>query len=371
MPRTEWPDLRPSLFRRVRAVLFWGACAFMVVAVALSVAGFVFESQGRRRDAARFEPPGQLVDIGGRALHARVLGEGDLTVVFEAGLGGSSFDWWAIAPEVAEFARVVAYDRAGMGWSEPAAPPRDTYAMVADLEALLRTLNIEPPYVFVGHSMGGYIVRVYHSRHPNDVAGMVLVDASHEEQWDKIPARFQYLLRGSEYITRGVGALAHVGAPRFVANAFPGSFPGELEILPTEIRRNLRSRLVRPAYARSVADESASIIAGAAQVRETRTDLGDMPLVVLTSSESADSETGPIATWETLQQDQASLSTEGVQRTVPDTSHYVHLDAPDAVVEAVREVVNAAQLSAAFRVTPAHEAAGDEADVWKPRPNTP
>ena len=125
-----------------------------------------------------------LVDIGGRRLHVSCTGTGSPTVILEAGLGDSSETWNAVQPAVAGFTRVCAYDRANKGTSDPDPRPefRTSRVIIDDLSRLLRAAPISGPYVLVGHSLGGAHIRLYASRFPKDVVGMVLVDASHENQ---------------------------------------------------------------------------------------------------------------------------------------------------------------------------------------------
>jgi len=137
------------------------------------------------RGASSFE---EQVDIGGRRLHINCMGEnveGSPTVVLETGLGDSSSVWNRVQPEVAKFVRVCSYDRAGLGGSEPAPVPRTIEAVVADLHTLLANAKVPSPYVLVGHSLGGILARLYASRYPKEVVGMVLVDSAHEDEPDR------------------------------------------------------------------------------------------------------------------------------------------------------------------------------------------
>lgn len=157
------------------------------IILALLVGQFV--SAGQAPGGRAPSPVGDaLVDIGGRSLHVSCTGAGNPTVILEAGLGrvASSTIWKAVQPAVAEITRVCAYDRAGRGTSDPdprtATEFRTGRAAVEDLRLLLRAASITGPYVLVGHSLGGAYTRLYAGRFPQDVVGMVLLDASHEEQ---------------------------------------------------------------------------------------------------------------------------------------------------------------------------------------------
>src|SRR5215475_8876914 len=126
-------------------------------------------------------PPGKLVDIGGRRLHINCTGKGAPTVVMEAGAGDFSFDWGLVQPQVARFSRVCSYDRAGYAWSDPGPTPRTMRQIAFELHTGLLNAGIKGPYILIGHSLGGAIVRTYASQYPKEVAGMVLVDSVHEE----------------------------------------------------------------------------------------------------------------------------------------------------------------------------------------------
>lgn len=125
---------------------------------------------------------GKLVDIGGYRLHIDCKGKGEPPVMMDAGLAHGAYTWDLVMPEVAKFTRVCSYDRAGVGDSDRGKRPRTSQQIVAELVALLKKVKLKPPYILVGHSFGGMNVRLYASQHPNQVAGMVLVDSSHEDQ---------------------------------------------------------------------------------------------------------------------------------------------------------------------------------------------
>ena len=227
-----------------------------------------------------------LVDIGGRRLHVSCTGTGSPTVVLEAGLGDSSETWKAVRPAVAGFTRVCAYDRAGKGTSDPDPRPefRTSRVIVDDLSRLLRAAPVSGPYVLVGHSLGGAHIRLYASRFPKDVVGMVLVDASHEDQ-----------------------------IARFTATGSP---------LPLPVAGQNSER----------ADMAASLVeVGAAKWR------ADIPLVVLTHGQKVanavpnitDEQAARIeVAWLELQRELVSRSSEGRLVIAEKSGHYVQVEAP-------------------------------------------
>jgi pimeloyl-ACP methyl ester carboxylesterase len=155
-----------------------------LVVVVLAVAGMVYESVTSARAWEAHPPPGEMVDAGGYRLHLHTMGEarGQPTVILDHGGMSMSLQWGWVQPELARHTRVVAYDRPGMGWSEPAPGQLEAEEAVDDLRAALRQAGIEGPYVLVGHSMGALMVRTFAARYPDEVAGLVLVDPRFEAE---------------------------------------------------------------------------------------------------------------------------------------------------------------------------------------------
>src|SRR5688572_15473428 len=133
-------------------------------------------------EAQRLRPPGKLIDVHGHKLHLHSTGQGRPTVVLEAGASAFSGVWEWIQPELAKHARVVSYDRAGLGFSESAEGIRDAASVARELDELLKKAGEMPPYVLVGHSYGALFVSVYAELYPQKVAGIVLVDGTHPDQ---------------------------------------------------------------------------------------------------------------------------------------------------------------------------------------------
>lgn len=161
--------------------------AFAGIALAF-VAGTTHAQSGS--DISPYPPPGRVVDIGGWRLHLNCAGDARAqqpTVILEAGIGDFSVEWSLVQPGVAPFARVCSYDRAGDGWSELGPHPRTFRQIVHELHALLERAGERPPFVLVGHSYGGWLVRLYQATYPSDVAGMVLVEAGADDPWRMMP----------------------------------------------------------------------------------------------------------------------------------------------------------------------------------------
>src|SRR5919112_2869137 len=179
--------------RRWTLRILIGVCGLIAVT---ALTGATYQWLATRKDLAATPPPGRLVDIGGYRLHLWCTGNGAPAVILDTGLGGSSADWGFVQPEVARFTRVCSYDRAGMGYSDRGPSPRTARRIASELAELLRRSGNAGPVVLVGASIAGFDVRLFASDHPDRVAGLVLVDASHEDQAHEVPgmARFVPLL---------------------------------------------------------------------------------------------------------------------------------------------------------------------------------
>jgi pimeloyl-ACP methyl ester carboxylesterase len=298
--------------------LLIGLCGLFIAAAS---AGATYQWIATRRDLAETPAPGRLVDVGGHKLHLWCTGAGNPAVILEAGLGGSSAGWGFVQPEVARFTRVCSYDRAGIGYSEPGPSPRTARRLAGELAQLLQHGGIPGPVVLVGASIGGFTVRVFASEHDRRAAGLVLVDASHEDQVHEIPALAPF-----------VPFLAPVGVFRVLGISF-GLRP---DALPSSVGGFARATRFRAAGYVAAADEIMHVRESAAEVRRSRREL-TIPVVVVTGAQGADS------AWRDLQRDQARLSQRGCQVFAEQSGHVVPIDQPGVVVEAVRAIVDTAR----------------------------
>jgi len=291
-----------------------------------------------------------MVDVGGRRLHINVAGQGSPTVVLEAGIAASSLSWALVAKQAAEFTTVVTYDRAGFGWSDPAPHNCTALDSARDLQLLLDQTEIPGPFLLVGHSFGGLIARVFEQEYPGRVAGLVLVDPVSRGEWrepgeqrKRMLARGVMLSRRGEVLARlGVVRLAlHLlmsgsrAVPKMLARVSAGRGAGVTERLTGEVRKMPRE--LWPAVAahwsearcfRAMASALENLPVSVTQIDESRS-LRDLPLVVLSAASAS-------AQAISEHEHDARLSTRGEQRNVPGSGHWIQLDAPGAVVEAIR-----------------------------------
>jgi pimeloyl-ACP methyl ester carboxylesterase len=228
--------------------------------------------------------------VNGHRLYGYLDGEGETSVVLDAGLGGTAEDWSKIQPEVGKFSKVISYDRAGMGHSDKASIPRTCEDIVSDLRGLLIAANLASPYILVAHSWSGINSRWYANQYPEEIAGMVLVDAVHENKYEQIEK-----------------ILSAAQAERMWASVRDPS-------------RN---------------DESIDRIACIRQVRSNAR-VFDFPLIVLTRATDTD-EMNVIET--SLQAEFLKLSSRSRQYFSKYADHYIQNSEPELVIDAIRQVV--------------------------------
>lgn len=319
------------LLKWLRRVLLGG----LAVLVLLLCAGVVYEQWGRREAARDFPPPGELVEFDGAVSHLDCAGEGSPTVVLEAGLGvAGSRSWTDVQPGIASETRVCSYDRAGFLWSEPRKEPRDADRIARELHGLLEAASEPPPYVMVGHSIGGLLVRVYDDRYPDEVIGFVLVDPSHPEQFDRYPEQVV------EHRSRQEASLP----PPLLFRAW--TFVGGFRLGRPPPENAVQAYLWRT-VPRGVLGETAA--RDAVYERAARTgSLGHRPLVVLSAgvpTEVSDVPEEVLEAWHetrrTLHAELAALSGDSDLRTVEGADHDLHREEPEAVIAAIRDVVEA------------------------------
>ena len=334
MSEDVFPELVPTLRRRtVRWFSILLGTAFLL-ALTLSLVGAVYQMMSARRDREAFPPPGQLVDVGGYRLHAQVSGEGAPTVILEAGLGSSTVDWSLAAPAIAEETRVFRYDRAGLGWSDSPSSPSTPETMIRDLENLLDAMEIGGPYVLVGHSMGGYLARLFQARHPESVRGMVLVDAAHERLFESLPVESRRRMDRKRRIARALGVASHLGATRIGLRFFGDRFIESDSALGSHEAAARRSFFATSKFMRAAANEFRILGEMARQVDAARGDAWTIPLAVVTPGAH-----DGFPDWPGQQRDLAALSTDSVYVLAEGSGHYVQIDRPDLVVEAVLNIV--------------------------------
>jgi len=291
----------------------------------------------------------RTIKIGnGRSLELFCQGNGSPTVILESGLGGKMFAWRKVQPVLARRYRVCAYHRAGMGESSSGPTPRDAVAIVSDLEKLVRRAQLRPPYILVGHSLGGFTVRLFARRNLRRTAGVVLVDPAAVGQLESLGA-----IAGVDLYRGHLALLRRCSAQADAPDCKRWPLTPSLDDAPRALRDQLLLR--RPAEWRAMVSELESFAAGGrdeAQIRAAGTGLVALPLIVLTADWVP-----PVEEWSPAQRQAlldaiiathkalAGHSGRGAHKFITGTSHDIQLDKPEDVIEAVEQVASTARRS--------------------------
>ncbi len=298
--------------------------------------GILYQTFAENKNKKRFPPPGQRVDIGGANLHFTCQGEGAPTVILEAGLSCTHLDWSRVVPAVAKTTQVIAYDRGGYGWSDPCPGPRTGLRMVEELHILLQKAGVQSPYILVGHSYGGLLVRLLASQYPQEVAAIILVDGSPEDQkkhFPQPPVRERISEEVQWQIFRLRPLLARLGIERLrkQPNGYIRSLPEEIQPVATAV--GLQSR----AYDWLWTEEPA-IEATCKEVRNS-----DLPphiySTILAAGKSIHKEEYQTI-WLRLQQEMAQKMPNSTFKIVEGCGHYIHLDQPEIVIDTICQMVD-------------------------------
>jgi pimeloyl-ACP methyl ester carboxylesterase len=300
----------------------------LFVALVIAGVGGSYETIQEHVDRSTTVMPGHLVDVGGRRLYLHCTGSGSPTVVLVSGLAEASTYWggW-IAPAVARNTTVCVYDRAGQGWSDPPPSPQGGVAVATDLRTLLDRAQIPGPYVLVGHSTGGAYARIFAARHPDRVAGMVMLDSQPNEAFTGLPdfPSFYNLIRPASAL---FPSLARLGVFRLVNQFNP-------DILPAQTGDEERAVTSTASLQRIQRDEFAELQITLKEAAALTT-IGDRPLIVVTAAK------GAMAGWLPLHDKMAGLSTNSVHRVLPDTDHPGIIDDRVGAAQASQAILDVA-----------------------------
>jgi pimeloyl-ACP methyl ester carboxylesterase len=317
-----------------------------VLLVALVSAGAGYQIYATARDRAAFPPPGQLVDVGGYRIHLFSQGQnrGNATVVLIGCGSCTSANWGWVQPEVAKTTRVVAYDRAGFGWSDPGPAPRDAAQNARELHAALQGAGIAGPYVLVGHSFGGPVARVFAAENPTEVTGMVLLDPRHPDQNARMPPEMHAAGASEQQLVAALGWMARLGMLRLT-----GIGHDQARDLPPAQADAYAAFYNSAQLWESIQAQRDAIAATDAEARAAG-GLGRVPLVVLSADEAWLTPGAPAdvprQVYTQLNIEQAALSTNSTHRVIPGTTHISLVNNrqhAQAAIDAIHKVVEAAR----------------------------
>lgn len=327
--------------------------SFASIVLFFVLAGTLYQILGSRRDVRRYSGQGRWIDVNhGCRLYAYELGEGEPTVVFESGIGATHLNWRHIQEQVAQVAGTVSYDRAGLGWSSSCRTPRTPANVAAELRQMLARADAKPPFVLVGHSFGGLVMRRFALLYPEDVVGVLLIDPMRCEEWPPLnPGKQSQLDLGQKLIGYAV-PMTRCGLVRLTVTLLVGragkissqlagaALPDGRNVLTritTEVRKMPRS--VWPAVAAHWSRPSfyvgmrSHLKAIPETVREMHVaePIRAIPVTVLTPAKAVP-----------LNQDQLDHIGENARQVIaPDSAHWIHLDQPALVIDSIRTMVDA------------------------------
>jgi pimeloyl-ACP methyl ester carboxylesterase len=329
----------------------------LAIGAVLPAAGLIYQAVGTARDRRRYPPPGRLVDIGGRSLHLIDRGADGPAVIFESGISATCLNWTEVRAEAESFARACTYDRAWLGWSDPAPSPRTTLSIVEDLHVLIESAGIPRPFVLVGHSFGGMVVRAYAAKYPEHVAGLILIDPLSPREWLKASPAPARMLRLGLRLSRRGAFLARIGVvraalgllmaggrivPQLIARLSSGTgesvisrLVGEVRKMPPETWPMVRAHWCQPKGFLGLAAYLEGLPESSVEAAAMEDGLGQMtacPVTVLSAANAPPWQREEREGW-------AHRSPRGRHIVARKSGHWIQLDEPDLVIQAIREMI--------------------------------
>jgi pimeloyl-ACP methyl ester carboxylesterase len=270
-------------------------------------------------------PPGKIVKTSRSEIHVIDSGSGPATVILEAGLSSVSIDWSFVQPELTKAARVISYDRGNYGWSRSSRKTMTAGDSIEELREMLQAVDAKPPFILVGHSYGGMIMRLFASTYPEETAGVILVDAAHENQYienDQNKPRIQKFKRLAQ-----IGFVTSLaGIPRLIKQKVGRKYLGEKN------RKTLNYIGYTPGACQSLYYEFRDTGKSAVQLLESKPLANDLPMTVISAPNPSDQ-------WNQNQIHLRKL-TKDMRQIEADTGHSVHIEKPQVVIEAIIEMLD-------------------------------
>ncbi len=328
------------------------ACTIGAVLLLLLALGATSQYLLTTREREQYPTPGQLVSVGTHRLHLHCQGSGKPLVLLESGLSGWSQDWALVQPELARHTQVCSYDRAGYAWSDEVPQPRTGLLAVEDLRTLLHNASLSGPMVVVGHSWGGMLAQMLAQSHPDEVAGLVLVDALHHDQAVMVDTEsYARYNRNMRLLTGSATWLAPLGVNRLMQ--LPASVI--VDKLPAAERASAHAFALQSKNFRTLHTEYVGIDP-ALEVARNLPAMRRIPTRVLSTHAVRDFPPG----WDSpvmrhywaLEQDALARDLGAKHLVVPEAGHYLQLERPELVVQAVVEVLQSIDAQPPAKIKP-------------------
>jgi len=280
-------------------------------------------------DKVSFEPPGKLVEVNGRNMHINCVGNKSPTIILDSGTGGFSLEWKDIQHSLSQYVRVCAYDRAGYGWSDMGPLPRTTKRITHELHTLLQNAGIHGPYIIVGHSFGGFTAQYFARNFDSEIAGIVLIDSSHEEQVYRLPENGKNVVRRSLHQDRSTMVTKSV---------LHEHFPREEAAVAQQLMSRWSALL-------TWREEMANYALSSRELRDIHYGpILEIPIVVITRGKRVwpDTPYGDAMemAWTELQDELSYLSDHSTHIIAENSGHSIHLDEPKLVLDAIHDVLS-------------------------------
>ena len=317
-----------ALILKIVRWFFIGVVSLILVVLS---GGWIYQAISESRDLERYPAPGELIVVDDRLMHVHCVGRGSPTVIFELGIGSVAAAWSDIHRQVSLFTRACAYDRAGLGYSEPTDQPLRSSDVAQRLQKLMQAAGIEDELVLVGWSAGGIYIREFFKQYPDQVRAMLFVASSHEQQASRTPQ------------TPGSGADPALNIARYLAPFGLVRLSGILEqrvdrsSASDETKSSLKAIYHQSHILHTMWRESESFNLDIDAARPP-SPVGNLPLIVLTPGNQDDSRQETDARNQ-LQQELTLLSTNGKQIIASDSGHNIYADQPELLIESVEELV--------------------------------
>ncbi|MCX5924604.1 MAG: alpha/beta hydrolase [Candidatus Dependentiae bacterium] len=302
--------------------------------LALIIIGLLYQYIATKLDEKAYPPIGKMIDIGGYKLHMIDSGTGGPTVVMDAGGGCTTLDWSLVQSKIAKFTRVVSYDRAGHAWSDASPLQRTSENIISELHTMLHNSGVPAPYILVGHSFGGFNMQLFAGKYPNEVAGVILVDSSSEETYQKVtkPSNFSIALLKTSF---------YLGIPRLMqyVPSIKRTNNERITKYPLNIQKQYFSQVFTTKYANACIQEGLFMEQNCNQLKLVKNLLKNKPLIVISAGKPMIF-MDELKDWPTWQSNLVNKSSRGKQIIAQHSGHMINYDQPEIIVDAVREMVD-------------------------------